>query len=159
MQTKGGKQVKTKQEDKGEADKREREADKEKEGTAARNQGMTDVSSPGASSSHQSAVPSPTGPSVATSGQRTLEATWNDDEPRYGVSICIGQGAADKRGEVGADVYADDLKAMAEEYRERDSLGECFVHIRKQHSSNKDLRALDGLTKGGKFYKVNLGGG
>ena len=74
------------------------------------------------------------------------------------MSICIGQGAADKKGEVGAEVYADDLKAMAEEYRERDSLGECFVHIRKQHSSNKDLRARRGLTKGGKFYKVNLRG-
>ena len=47
---------------------------------------------------------------------------------------------------------------MAEEYRDRDSLGECFVHIRKQHSSNKDLRALSGLTKGGKFYMVNSGG-
>ena len=67
------------------------------------------------------------------------------------LSICIGQGAADKIGEVGADVYADDLKAMAEEYRERGSLGECFVHVRKRHSSNKDLRALSGLTKGGKF--------
>ena len=55
-------------------------------------------------------------------------------------------------------MYADDLKMMAEEYRERDSLGECFVHIRKRHSSNNDLRALSGLTKGGKFYKVNLAG-
>ena len=47
---------------------------------------------------------------------------------------------------------------MADEYRERDAAGECFVHIRKQHSSNMDLRALNGLTKGVKFYKVNLGG-
>ena len=47
---------------------------------------------------------------------------------------------------------------MAEEYRDRDSSGEWFVHIRKQHSSNNDLRALRGLTEGGKFSKVNLGG-
>ena len=79
MQTKGGK-CENEQEDKGKTDKREREADEETEGKAARNQGMTDVDSPGASSSHQAAVPAPTGPSVATSGERTLEVTWNDDE-------------------------------------------------------------------------------
>ena len=88
--------------------------------------------------------------------------TWNDDEALDNVqkilSICVGQGAADKKGEVGADDYSEDLKTMAEEYRERNSFGECFVHIRKRHSSNKDLRALSGLTNGGKFYKVNLDG-
>ena len=67
MQTKGGR-VKTKQEDKGKTDKRERDDEKETEGKAARNQGMTDVSSPGASSSHQAAAPGPTGPGVTTSG-------------------------------------------------------------------------------------------
>ena len=74
------------------------------------------------------------------------------------MSICIGEGAADKRGGISADAYAEDLRRMAEEYRERDSAGECFVHIRKQHSSNRGLRALNGLTNGVKFYKVNLGG-
>ena len=47
---------------------------------------------------------------------------------------------------------------MAEGYRERDAAGECFVPIRKQNSSNRDLRALSGLTKGTKFCKVNLKG-
>ena len=47
---------------------------------------------------------------------------------------------------------------MAEEYQSRNAAGECFVHIRKQYSGNKDLRALSGLTKGNKFYKVNLAG-
>ena len=74
------------------------------------------------------------------------------------MSICSGEGAADKRGGISADAYAEDLRRMAEEYRERDAAGECFVHIRKQHSSNRDLRALNGLAKGVKFYKVNLGG-
>lgn len=83
--------MKMKREDKKKADKRERDADTETEGKAARNQGMTDVSSPVTSSSHQAAVssptashqlavPAPTGPSVATLGERTLEVTWNDDE-------------------------------------------------------------------------------
>ena len=47
---------------------------------------------------------------------------------------------------------------MAEEYRGRNASGEYFVHIRKQYSSNKDLRALRGLTEGGNFYKVDLEG-
>ena len=74
------------------------------------------------------------------------------------MSICVGEGAADKRGEVGASEYAEDSKKIAEEYRERDAAGECFVHIRKQNSSNRDLRALNRLAKGAKFYKVSLGG-
>ena len=123
---------------------------------------MADVSSPGASSSHQAAAPSAgvpvPGAGQSASGKRTLEVTWNDDEAPDQVqkilSICVGQGAADKKGEIGADDYSEDLKTMAEEYRERESLGECFVHIRKSHSSNKDLRALSGFTKGGTFYKV-----
>ena len=75
-------------------------------------------------------------PGVTTTGERTLEVTWNDDEAPDKVqkilSICIGQGAADKKGEVRADEYDDDLKTMAEEYRERDSFGDCFVHMRKR---------------------------
>ena len=76
----GGKKAKTKKEDQGKADKREREDEKEIEVKAARNQGMTDVSSTGASSSHQAAAPSVGVPGVTTSGERTLEVTWNDDE-------------------------------------------------------------------------------
>ena len=62
--------------------------------------------------------------------------TWNDDEDPDKVqkilSICVGQGAADTKGEIGPDEYWEDLKTMAEEYRKRDSLGEFFVHIRKK---------------------------
>ena len=47
---------------------------------------------------------------------------------------------------------------MVEEYESANVAGECFVRIRKQHSSTKDLRALSGRTKGNKFYKVNLEG-
>ena len=71
-------------------------------------------------------------------------------------SICVGQGAADKIGEVKAKEYEEDLKAMVEEYRASDEVGECFVHIRKRHSSNKDLKILSRLTKGAKFHKVNI---
>ena len=47
---------------------------------------------------------------------------------------------------------------MVEEYRARNAVGECFVHIRKRHSCNKDLSVLNRLTEGAKFYKVNLQG-
>ena len=51
--------MKAKREDKGEADKRERDDEKDVQVKAARNQqGMTDVSSPGASSSNKAAGPS-----------------------------------------------------------------------------------------------------
>ena len=73
-------------------------------------------------------------------------------------SICVGHGAADKKGEVKAKECEEDLKIMVEEYRARDAVGECFVHIRKRHSSNKDLSVLSRLTEGSKFYKVNLQG-
>ena len=56
-------------------------------------------------------------------------------------------GVSDKKGEVNAEAYDEDLKTMAEEYQRRSALGEWFVHIRKQYSSNRDLRALTGLTK------------
>lgn len=75
------------------------------------------------------------------------------------ASVCIGYGASDKIGEVERPrEYEDDLKVLAEEYRVRNDAGECFVHIRKKHSSNRDLRALSELTKGGKFHKITLQG-
>ena len=74
------------------------------------------------------------------------------------MSICVGEGAADKKGGVRADEYDEDLKRMAEEYREMNAAGECFVHIRKRNSSNRDLRALSGLAKKVQFHKVNLKG-
>ena len=36
--------------------------------------------------------------------------------------------------------------------------GEWFVHVRRKHSSNKDLRMLNKLKKGPKLHKVNLNG-
>ena len=67
---KSGKNMKTRQETRENADKRERETEQEKEMKTARNQGMIDVSSPGASSSHQTVAPATGG---TTSGKRTLE--------------------------------------------------------------------------------------
>ena len=96
----------------------------------ARQQGMTDVSSPGASSSGQASDPSKFSNSASPGGvgERSLDVTRNDDEAPDKVqkimSICIGEGAADKKGGISTDAYADDLKTMAEEYRERDSAGE-----------------------------------
>ena len=54
--------------------------------------------------------------------------------------------------------YEEDLKKLAEEYKTRSGVGECFVQIRKKHSSNRDLRALSELTKGGKSHTINLHG-
>ena len=63
------------------------------------------------------------------------------------AKICVGYGAADKKGEVTAKEYEEDMLKMAEKYKARDDTGECFVHVRKKHSSNKDLRALRQLTR------------
>ena len=52
------------------------------------------------------------------------------------MGICAGEGAADKKGGVRADEYYEDLKRMAEEHREMDAAGECFVHIRERSSTN-----------------------
>ena len=67
-------------------------------------------------------------------GKRALRETWNEDEapdkvPKI-LSICVGQGASGKKGEVNAEAYDEDLKMMAEEYQSSSELGECFVHIR-----------------------------
>ena len=81
MRTKGekGENEKGRQREGGQKGKREDE--KETEVKAARNQMMTDVSSPGAASSHQAAAPTSGGvPGVTTTGKRTLGVTWNDDE-------------------------------------------------------------------------------
>ena len=54
------------------------------------------------------------------------------------MSICVGQGAADKMGKLSAIEYKSDLELMAKEYKDRDAAGECFVHIRSRNSSNRD---------------------
>ena len=59
----------------------------------------------------------------------------------------MGLGAADKKGEVSREDYEASLKEMAEEYKTCDEEGRCFVHIRKRHSSNKDLKMLNSVAK------------
>ena len=134
--------AKAKQEKKERSQKREREQEKGMSDQAARQQRTTDGSSPGASSSGQLTTPSiPTGRNNSTSEKRRLDDRCDDDEaPEKAqkiMSVCIGVGAADKRGEASAEIYAESLKEMAEAYRERNNAGECFVQIRKQNSSNK----------------------
>ena len=85
---------------------------------------------------------------TATSHKRdTVEAEPDEGEApgkaQRIFSICVGHGATDKIGEVKAKEYDEDLKAMVEGYRARNAVGECFVHIRKRHSSNKDLSVLN----------------
>ena len=73
--------------------------------------------------------------------RRTLIEEWNEGEAPDKVqrisSICVGYGAADKKGEIDDKEYEDDMPKMAEEYKARDEVGEFFVHIRKKHSSNR----------------------
>ena len=97
-----------------------------------------------------------------TIDKRDLENACGEDEPPEKShkisSICVGLGAADKLGELSAKEYDEDLARMAEEYGAAIKSGSCFVHIRQKQSSNKDLKMLSRLTKGGRFCKVNLSG-
>ena len=92
--------------------------------------------------------------------KQTIEYAWDADEAPEKTqklnSVCISLGAADKVGESLKEEYEEDLKEMVEAYKKCSEGGECFVHIRKKQSSNRDLRALSCLTKGTKFYKVYL---
>lgn len=74
------------------------------------------------------------------------------------MSICVGQGAADKLGRLSAADYKEDVEKMAKEYQGRDLAGEYFVHIRSRNSSNRDLKALSGLAQGARFHRINLQG-
>lgn len=47
---------------------------------------------------------------------------------------------------------------IAEECKVRRAAGECFVHVEKKFSSNKNLNLLSQLTKGAKSHKVKLWG-
>ena len=73
-------------------------------------------------------------------------------------NVCFGIGSADKVGEATKKEQEDELKAMAEEYLKAIETGECFVHLRPKHSSNRDLRMLTQLTCHDKFRKVNFEG-
>ena len=124
---------------------------------------MTDVNIAIASSSSTSIAPSiPVGPNMQGSIKRELGDARDDNEaPEKSqkiMSICVGQGAADKLGRLNAADYKEDLEEMAKEYKARDSAGEYFAHIRSRNSSNRDLRALSGLTQGVRFHRINLQG-
>ena len=119
---------------------------------------LEDCTTPGASSS----TAAPVGAPVPAGEKRSLEDEQHEDEaPDKAQRICsisIGCGAADKRGEANAKDYEEDLLRMVGEYKAVSEAGGYFVHVRKKYSSNKDLRALRNLTKGGQFYKVNMEG-
>ena len=72
--------------------------------------------------------------------------------------MCLGVGSSDKIGECTKEEYEEELEEMAKAYDNSRKEGGHFVHIRKVKSSNRDLRALNRLTDGGKLYKVNLEG-
>ena len=50
------------------------------------------------------------------------------------------------------------MQVMAEEYKNKDDAGGCFVHLRKKRSSNRGLRALREIARDGKLYSVKLKG-
>lgn len=68
-------------------------------------------------------------------GKRTLNETRNEDKPpdkaQKILSVCVGQGASDIRGEVSAEIYDDDLGMMPGEHDSSTAAGERFAHIRK----------------------------
>ena len=102
-------------------------------------------------------------PRGAPTEKREPQGKDDDDEmpeKSQGIStVVVGYGAADKTGEAPCVAeYASDLQLMAEDYQNRDWAGECFVHIGKKHSSNRDLRALKEIPREGKLYSVSLKG-
>ena len=48
------------------------------------------------------------------------------------------------------------MRRLAADYASQIAGGGYFVHVRSRRSSNRDLRALRDITKGGQFYKVNF---
>ena len=112
-----------------------------------------DTSCPGTASSSQ-------GPSVTAVARETRvldEKRDGDEMPEKSQEIsnvCIGYGASDKTGGVPCPrEHEEDLTNLAEEYQMRNDAGECFVHVRKNHSNNCDLRALSELTRGEVFTR------
>lgn len=98
----------------------------------------------------------------ASADKRELAVTTDDQgspskTPKIS-SVCFGIGSADKAGEVTKKVQEDELKTMAAEYLKAIETGECFVHLRPKHSSNRDLKMLTQLTGCDKFRKVNFEG-
>ena len=81
------------------------------------------MSSPGAGPSGVNPTSAP-----STAEKRTLIEQWDADEAPDKVqrisSICVGYGAADKKGEVDDKEYEEDMLKMAEEYKARDEVGE-----------------------------------
>ena len=78
------------------------------------------------------------------------------EKARKVASIHFGIGSSDKTGELAEKDYKAELDAMAAAYQSQVDSGSCFVHVRKRHSSNRDLQMLSKLTGGVRLYKVNL---
>ena len=53
--------------------------------------------------------------------------------------------------------YGDDFIELAEAYKEQQSRGKHFVHVRTKRSGSRGLRALKGATSGKEVYSVDLG--
>ena len=72
------------------------------------------------------------------------------------MSVVVGRTAAEKKGKVDdLEQYEDELKEMAEAYKESDNAGTAFVHIRDKYSTNRDLRQLQRIVGGGRFFRIN----
>lgn len=114
-------------------------------------------SSSGASSS-QAQVPDR---QAEVQEKRVLETETGEDEMLNKTqnisSVCIGFGASDEIGESPCSRTCEqDLVDLVKEYEERHVQGQNFVHVRKKHSSNMELKALQELTKGEQIYTVKL---
>ena len=71
--------------------------------------------------------------------QSGAQATANPEKTQKIMSICLGISSADKKGEMQAKEYEDELRQMVSEYESQTEIGQPFVHIRKCWSSNRDL--------------------
>lgn len=61
--------------------------------------------------------------------------------------VVVGFVASDKKGEIHCNKsHENDLGDLASAYEEQQKIGRHFVHVRKKHSSNRGLRALQQLT-------------
>ena len=114
--------------------KRPRDQETDESEKTARRDGMTDVNTATASSSSTSIAPSiPVGPNMQGSIKRELDDARDDDEaPEKAqkiMSICVGQGAADKMGKLNAQTYKEDLGGDGQRVqRQRSSRGVLCTH-------------------------------
>lgn len=69
----------------------------------------------------------------------------------------------EQRTELGEDPfiqsYEADLVEKIRTYGEQHDGGKRFVHVRKRNSSNRDLKAMQGLVGNDKLYSISLRSG